>query len=147
MLYLLSHVSKEADILLLANKQEVSLLCAGRTKVPGCCADLTILRSAVKSFYVVHRYLISQHPEVEAKMLAELEELQLLASPQQPRPRPLEYTDLNKLTYLSCCIKVRSLLPAIIMIIIIIICTVSQPERARCPLQLLHYFHVPILLS
>ncbi len=54
-----------------------------------------------------HRYLISQHPEVEAKVLAELESLQLMASPQLPSPRPLEYADLSKLTYLSCCIKVR----------------------------------------
>ncbi|KAK9908008.1 hypothetical protein WJX75_001429 [Coccomyxa subellipsoidea] len=53
--------------------------------------------------WVLH--LISQHPEVEAKVLAELEELQLLASPQRPSPRPIEYTDLNRLTYLSCCIK------------------------------------------
>ncbi|BDA44787.1 probable 1,25-dihydroxyvitamin D(3) 24-hydroxylase, mitochondrial [Coccomyxa sp. Obi] len=49
--------------------------------------------------------MISQHPEVEAKVLKELEELQLLASPECPAPRQLEYTDLSKLTYLTCCIK------------------------------------------
>lgn len=58
------------------------------------------------SSYSTRRYLISQHPEVEAKVLAELEELQLLASPQRTKPRQLDFSDLTKLTYLSCCIKV-----------------------------------------
>ena len=66
-----------------------------------------------KRICVIYRHLISQHPEVEAKVLAELEELQLLASPQRPSPRPIEYTDLNRLTYLSCCIKVPALPSAI----------------------------------
>ena len=52
--------------------------------------------------------MISQHPEVEAKVLKELEELQLLASPEHPAPRQLEFTDLSKLTYLTCCIKART---------------------------------------
>ena len=38
--------------------------------------------------------------------MAELQGLGLLATPQRPEPRPLEYEDLGKLTYLSCAIKV-----------------------------------------
>ncbi len=51
--------------------------------------------------------MISQHPEVEAKVLEELKELQVLASPECPSPRQLDFQDLSKLTYLTCCIKVR----------------------------------------
>ena len=53
-------------------------------------------------------YLISQHPEVEAKLVAELEQAGLLATPQQPEPRALQYADLSKLTYLNMVIKARS---------------------------------------
>ena len=55
------------------------------------------------------RYLISQHPEVERKILAELEGLQLLKTPQNPRPREMAYADLSKLTYLNAVIKVSNL--------------------------------------
>ena len=34
-------------------------------------------------------FLVSQHPEVEAKLVAELEQAGLLATPQQPEPRAL----------------------------------------------------------
>ena len=53
------------------------------------------------------RFLISQNPEVEAKIVEELRSLGLLATPQQPQPRALEHADLSKLTYLSCAVKVR----------------------------------------
>ena len=52
------------------------------------------------------RYLLSQHPEVEAQVVAELEGLQLLATPERPHPRALAAPDLGKLPYLSCVIKV-----------------------------------------
>lgn len=52
------------------------------------------------------RYLLAQHPEVEAKVLAELDAADLLVTPQRPNPRPLEYNDLHKLTYLNAVIKV-----------------------------------------
>ena len=52
------------------------------------------------------RFLISQHPEVERKILAELEGLELLKTPQNPRPREMAYADLSKLTYLNAVIKV-----------------------------------------
>ena len=55
----------------------------------------------------VCRYLISQHPEVEKKILAELEELQLLKTAQNPKAREMTYADLSKLTYLNAVIKVR----------------------------------------
>ena len=53
------------------------------------------------------RFLVSQHPEVEALIVKELQSLGLLATPQQPRPRLIEHADLGKLTYLGCAIKVR----------------------------------------
>ncbi len=59
----------------------------------------------------VRRYLISQHPEVEKKILAELEELQLLKTAQNPKAREMTYADLSKLTYLNAVIKVLQMLP------------------------------------
>ncbi|BDA47645.1 Cytochrome P450 3A28 [Coccomyxa sp. Obi] len=50
-------------------------------------------------------FMITQHPEVEAKVLAELDALGLLVTPERPNPRPLEYDDLTKLTYTNNCIK------------------------------------------
>ena len=54
------------------------------------------------------RYLISQHPEVEQKILAELAKLQLLKTPESPQPREMVYADLSKLTYLNAVIKVSA---------------------------------------
>jgi hypothetical protein len=53
------------------------------------------------------RYLISQHPHVEAKICEELDALGLLATVNRPSPRPLRYEDLAEMTYLSCVVKVR----------------------------------------
>ena len=55
------------------------------------------------------RYLLTQYPEVEAKLLAELDAAELLVTPQRPRPRDMEYSDLGRLTYLSWVCKVRAL--------------------------------------
>ena len=55
------------------------------------------------------RYLISQYPEVESKILAELEGLELLKTAQNPKPREMTYADLSKLTYLNAAIKVYHL--------------------------------------
>ncbi len=52
------------------------------------------------------RFMITQHPEVETKVLAELDALGLLVTSERPNPRPLEYDDLTKLTYTNNCIKV-----------------------------------------
>ena len=43
-------------------------------------------------------------------MAAELDDLELLATPERPSPRPLEYGDLPKLVYLQAVIKVWSLM-------------------------------------
>ena len=53
------------------------------------------------------RYLLSQHPEVEARVVAELDALELLVTPSRPQPRELEWADLGRLTYLQAVIKAR----------------------------------------
>ena len=53
-----------------------------------------------------HRYLISQHPEVEAKLTAELDQAGLLVTADRPHPRPMQYSDLTSLTYLTWVCKV-----------------------------------------
>ena len=50
-------------------------------------------------------YLLSQHPDVEAKVLAELEAAELLVTPDRPDPRPIEWADLARLVYLQAFIK------------------------------------------
>ena len=52
------------------------------------------------------RYLLSQHPEVEARLLEELDSLELLATDARPQPRSIQPTDLGRLTYLQAIIKV-----------------------------------------
>jgi len=58
-------------------------------------------------FFPVLVCTICQHPEVEAKVAAELDALGLLATPDRPQPRCMEHADLARLTYLQCIIKVR----------------------------------------
>ncbi|CAK0784537.1 hypothetical protein CVIRNUC_007741 [Coccomyxa viridis] len=50
-------------------------------------------------------YAICQHPEVEAKVAAELAAAGLLATPERPQPRCMEHADLARLPYLQCVIK------------------------------------------
>ena len=52
---------------------------------------------------------MSQHPEVEAKILAELGGLELTITPERPHPRKMTYADMNQLTYLQAAIKVRDI--------------------------------------
>ena len=52
------------------------------------------------------RFLLSQHPEVEAKVVQELQRLNLCASAQRPEPRQLAYADLAELAYLQAVVKV-----------------------------------------
>ena len=54
------------------------------------------------------RYLISQHPEAEAKIVEELDEAGLLVTAARPHPRTLVFEDLASLQYLSACIKARA---------------------------------------
>lgn len=67
--------------------------------------DACILRSLC----ALCRFAISQHPEVEAKIVEELQAHGLAPSPSQPEPRQLTYADLGKLTYLQAVIKVSPL--------------------------------------
>ncbi|CAL8468141.1 g7680 [Coccomyxa elongata] len=50
-------------------------------------------------------YSVSQNPKVEAKIVEELEGLDLLATADKPVPRPIEWDDIPKLTYLNAVIK------------------------------------------
>ncbi|KAK9837888.1 hypothetical protein WJX74_007245 [Apatococcus lobatus] len=59
-------------------------------------------------------FLISQHPEVEVKLVEELNQQGLLATPDQPHPRPLRYEDTNRLPYLSMVVReAQRLFPAV----------------------------------
>ncbi len=55
--------------------------------------------------YVALRYLISQHPEVEERILQELAEHQLMPA-KDGSLRDMQYEDLGRLTYLNAVIKV-----------------------------------------
>ncbi|KAK9819257.1 hypothetical protein WJX81_005098 [Elliptochloris bilobata] len=50
-------------------------------------------------------YLISQHPEAEARVVSELDAAGLLVTGSCPHPRTLTFDDLGNLPYLSACIK------------------------------------------
>ena len=54
---------------------------------------------------MVCRFMISVHPEVEARVLAELRALQLMPSAERPQPRAIKYDDMARLTYTSNAIK------------------------------------------
>ena len=56
---------------------------------------------------VLCSFMISVHPAVEAKVLAELQALQLMPSAAQPQPRSMNYDDIAKLTYTGNAIKVK----------------------------------------
>ena len=63
-----------------------------------------------KLLWCHNRFFITTHPEVEAKIRAELEAHGLLASPETPTPRALAFEDLSGLTYLGAAIKVWQIL-------------------------------------
>jgi hypothetical protein len=46
---------------------------------------------------------------VEAKLVEELDACELLVTPQRPQPRLMTYTDISRLTYLSCVLKASQL--------------------------------------
>jgi len=50
-------------------------------------------------------YLLSQHPAVEARLVAELAGAGLLATPAAPHPRPITHADLARLPYLGAVCK------------------------------------------
>ena len=47
----------------------------------------------------------AQAPDVEAKIVEELMDLGLLATPESPTPRQIEWEDTGRLRYLNCVIK------------------------------------------
>ena len=67
------------------------------------CAALKLLPAMLR------RYAISQHPEVEARIMAELRALGVMPSAEHPQARELTYADTCELTYLQAVIKVRPL--------------------------------------
>ena len=52
------------------------------------------------------RMMISERPDVEAKICAELNAVGVLATPERPNPRPIELVDLNSLKYFDNVCKV-----------------------------------------
>ena len=54
---------------------------------------------------------MSQHPEVENKIIAELDSLGLSITAERPHPRKMTYADVGKLTYLQATIKASSQMP------------------------------------
>ena len=50
---------------------------------------------------------------MEAKLLEELDAAGLLVTADRPHPRPMEYADLGRLTYLSWVCKARAPVPAL----------------------------------
>ena len=77
------------------------------------------------------RFMIAQHPEVEQKVLAELDAHGLLVTPARPNPRPLEWDDLGKLTYTNSCIKVE-LAPSPPVLMYIVCCGVAPLSCVTC---------------
>ena len=49
---------------------------------------------------------MSQHPQVEAKIVKELRQHNLLVTAEQPNPRAIQWDDIPTLTYLNAVIKV-----------------------------------------
>ena len=71
-------------------------------------ADTCLVHAATGHTAAWTVYSLSQHPEVEARLVAELAQHGLLATAMQPTPRPIEWDDIPKLTYLQAVIKVRA---------------------------------------
>lgn len=76
------------------------------------CPEVMIVRWGVVS---PHRYLISQHADVETRLAAELDAAGLLASSERLQPRTLQHADLSTLPYLSCVCKVQMPLRSLYM--------------------------------
>ena len=88
----------------------VCALCCFPSDMEPC--DMTISQTQFtahirnNTFLAGARYLLTQHPTVEAKLLEELDSLQLLATPSRPHPRRVLPADLGRLPYLQAIIKV-----------------------------------------
>ena len=71
-----------------------------------CETDRTGTRAATGHTAAWVVFSVSQHPEVEAKIVEELRQHDLLATAEQPNPRAIQWDDIPKLTYLNAVIKV-----------------------------------------
>lgn len=58
-------------------------------------------------------YFLTKHPDVMAKLEAELDQAGLLVTPQRPHPRAFTWADVGKLTYLDSVIKASGMPPPI----------------------------------
>ena len=74
--------------------------------MPDCCSPFLEHKGLTEPHAPCCRFLLSQHPEVEAKVVQELQSLGLAASPKNPHPRELTYADLAELVYLQAVVKV-----------------------------------------
>ncbi len=63
---------------------------------PLCCAVLILMKECM-----LHRALLAAHPEQERALAEELDRAGLLAAPANPTPRPMNFADLARLTYLD----------------------------------------------
>lgn len=55
------------------------------------------------------RWFLAQNPPALAKLEEELDAAGLLKSPKNPNPRSFTYSDIGKLHWLDCCVKVSAL--------------------------------------
>ena len=84
----------------------------------------------------LRRYLISQHPEVEAKLVAELDQAGLLVTKERPHPRDMVYGDLSSLNYLNWVCKVldcrRQFLSALVSSDVLFVSKLAAPGCRAC---------------
>ena len=78
-----------------------------RLKIRKWCSILPADNHA--NAHVSCRFFISQHPEVERKIEAELDSAGFLVTSTRRNPKRLEYADLSRLPYLSGAIKANPL--------------------------------------
>ena len=71
------------------------------------------LEEALILLWTFCRFMISMFTEVEAKVLAELQALQLMPSAERLQPRAMEYDDMARLTYTTNAVK-ASLYPTLL---------------------------------
>lgn len=93
----------------------------------------------MKHRYPPHRFYISQHPAVEKRIIAELQDVGISVgkSAATPAARQLVFEDLSQLPYLASVIKVRacSLYDYVILVISAVVATagVRGPVAAALP--------------
>lgn len=94
----------------------LQISCGMHRQLQACVIHMCCTRAGHTGTWAL--YLISQHPEVEARVAAELDAAELLVTSARPEPRRCCYDDLARLPYLKCVIKV----------------SVASAVHAACPL-------------